>query len=125
MEKTYRHLLMVMLAAVMSLGLAACGDDNDNEPQDSAVSIVGKWADGDFVLTFSRDGSYREDASYGQYRIGTYSYSPETSLLAINVKAIPGMNSAYKDIYVVQTLSATTLVLMYTDGSIKGYFTRQ
>lgn len=127
MGKVLKKLWLLPLficATVSCLALTACGDDDKDEPSGSA-SIVGKWVDGEVVLTFSKDGSYREDASLGQYRIGTYSYSPSTKLLVVNIKAIEGMNNAYQNTYIVHTLNATTLVLLYTDGDTKGYYTRQ
>lgn len=35
------------------------------------------------------------------------------------------MNGAYKQTFIVQTLSASTLVLLYTDGDVEGYYTRK
>ena len=99
------------------------GPSTDNLAETN--SIVGKWVDGDQILTLGKDGSYREDGSLGQYRIGTYSYNHNTSIMTVKVEAIAGMNSAYSTNYIVQTLSATTLVLLYTDGDVKGYYTRR
>lgn len=69
MEKTYRHLLLAILAVVTALGLAACGDnddsDKDNEiPRD--IDIVGTWKlsllpygmNGYKVMTFHPDGKF-------------------------------------------------------------------
>jgi len=126
MEKVLKKvwLLPLFIIAVMSCCvLASCGDDDKDEP-DGSSSIVGQWVDGEQTLTFGKDGSYREDGSLGQYRIGSYSYNPSTQLLAVNIKAIEGMNSAYQQTYIVQTLSSATLVLLYTDGDVKGYYTR-
>lgn len=106
--------------------MTSCGDNDEDEPQQgNGTSIVGKWVDGEDTITFGRDGSYREDGCLGQYRIGTYSYNPVSSLLVTNIKAVPGMNSAYQRTYIVQTLTAMNLVLLYTDGDVKGYYTRQ
>ena len=97
--------------------MASCGDNGKDDPQQSnGASIVGKWVDGEDTITFGSNGSYREDGSLGQYRIGTYSYNPVSSLLVTDIKAVAGMNSAYQP---------TNLVLMYTDGDVKGYYTRQ
>ncbi len=116
--------LMLLLVATFSVTISACGGDDD-EPGGDSTSIVGTWIDGDNILTLGQDGSYREDASLGQYRIGTYSYNPSTSLMTVSVKAIEGMNSAYQRTYIVQTLTSTTLVLLYTDGDVKGYYMRK
>lgn len=125
----YSGILFFFLTLMCSL--TACGDGGDDDnPEGGKISIVGKWVDGNDVLTFGKDGSYREDSyradgTLGQYRIGSYSYNPITSLLVLDIKEIPGMNSAYQKTYIVQTLSSTTLVLMYTDGDVKGYYQRQ
>lgn len=115
--------ILSMLLCVMMFGtlMTSCSDDDsDNSP-----SIVGRWVDGDETLTLGKDGSYRLDSTDGQYRVGTYSYNPSTSLMVINVKAVPGMNGAYQQTLIVQTLTSTTLVLMYTDGDVEGYYTRK
>lgn len=126
MQKIIKLLVSICIPLIC-FSLSSCGSTSkdDLEQNTNANSIVGKWADGDETLTFGKDGSYREDGYLGQYRIGTYSYSPSTSLLVVNVKAVPGMNSAYQQTYIVQTLSSSTLVLIYTDGDVKGYYSRQ
>lgn len=122
MNKQLKALMLLLIAASFSLTLPSCGGDDD-EPGSNSTSIAGTWIDGEDTLTLGRDGSYREEG-YGQYRIGTYSYNPANSLMTVNVKAIAGMNSAYQQTYIVQTLTSTTLVLLYTDGDVKGYYTR-
>lgn len=123
-KKPLSLLVLLFMGLTLSCSMTACGSDDDN-PDGSKSSIVGKWVDGDDMLTFGKDGSYREDGSLGQYRVGKYSYNPITSLLVVNIREVPGMNSAYQKTYIVQTLSSTTLVLMYTDGDVKGYYHRQ
>ena len=124
MEKLQKY-LMLLLVTTLSLTFTACSDDDEPSTDNLSEtnSIVGKWVDGDQILTLGKDGSYREDGSLGQYRIGTYSYNHNTSIMTVKVEAIAGMNSAYSTNYIVQTLSATTLVLLYTDGDVKGYYT--
>ena len=65
MKKCY-YFLMVMLLALVSVGFAACGDD---EPEFS--DIVGTWAvdsdlDGDFVVLFqfTKDGKFHQVTVY-------------------------------------------------------------
>ncbi|MGM9861093.1 MAG: hypothetical protein ACI30W_00710 [Muribaculaceae bacterium] len=123
MNKLLKY-MMLLFVATLSLTFASCSDNDDDDPQGGA-SIVGKWVDGETTLTFGSDGSYREDGSLGQYRIGTYSYSAASSLLFVDVVAIEGMNSAYRQTYVVQTLTSSTLVLLYTEGDVKGRYTRK
>ena len=68
--------------------MASCGDNGKDDPQQSnGASIVGKWVDGEDTITFGSNGSYREDGSLGQYRIGTYSYNPVSSLLGPAISA--------------------------------------
>lgn len=116
---------MVLLIPLFSLTLTSCGDDDKDEPNNQSASIVGTWVDGDETLKLGKDNSYREDGPLGQYRIGTFSYNPNTSLMVVNIQAIEGMNNAYQNTYIVQTLNATTLVLLYKDGDTKGFYTRQ
>ncbi|MGN0223677.1 MAG: hypothetical protein ACI4AM_06595 [Muribaculaceae bacterium] len=127
MDKILKY-LMLLLVTTLSFTFTACSDDDD-EPDNSTVagtnSIVGKWVDGDQILTLGKDGSYREDGSLGQYRIGTYSYNANAATVVVDIKAIAGNNSAYQNTYFVQTLTSTTLVLLYPDGDVKGCFTRK
>ena len=59
--KKYYYLLMVMLMALVSVGFAACGDDDD-EPKGS--DIVGTWQisdeEGVILLQFTKDGKFNE-----------------------------------------------------------------
>ena len=59
--KKYSYLLMVMLMALVSVGFASCGNDDD-EPKGS--DIVGTWqlkdSDGVILLQFTKDGKYNE-----------------------------------------------------------------
>ena len=41
-KELFKHLMMVVLMTVMSIGFVACGDDDD-EPYDPANPIVGAW----------------------------------------------------------------------------------
>ncbi len=116
---------MLLLITTFSLTFVSCGGDDDDEPGVNKISIVGTWGDNYGTITFGKDGSYREDSNDGQYRIGTYSYNSNTSTVAVNVKAIAGNNSAYQRTYLIQTLTSSTLVLLYTDGDVKGYFSRK
>lgn len=129
MKKQIKRTRLLFLFTCVLLSctiMASCGDNGEDDPQQGNVaSIVGKWVDGEDTITFGSNGSYREDGSLGQYRIGTYSYNPTSSLLVTDIKAVAGMNSAYQQTYIVQTLTATNLVLLYTDGDVKGYYTRQ
>lgn len=113
--------LLVLFLPLFSLTLTSCSDDDDN----ASVSIVGVWVSGSETLTLGKDGSYREDGTLNQYRIGTYSYNASSGLLVVNVQAIAGNNSAYKRTYIVQTLTSSSLVLLETDGDVKGYYTKK
>lgn len=46
-------------------------------------------------------------------------------LVSLYLIIIPGKNSAYRITYIVQTLTSSTLVLLDTDGDVKGYYTRK
>lgn len=118
--KKRAFLLFAILISVMS----SCGRDNDSS---DFVDIAGVWANGTTTLTLGKNGSYRLELndSFGQYRVGTYSYNATQQLLVINVQAVSGQNSAYHQTLIVQTLTKTTLVLMYTDGDVEGFYSRK
>lgn len=126
--KNLRIFLSIIVVTLLCAGFVSCNDgDEDNE--DNKVSIVGTWVDGSTTMTLGSNGSYNlTDTSVPgitQYRKGTYSYNSSQSLLTVNVVAIAGQNNAYKQTYIVQTLSSSTLVLLYTDGDVAGYYTRK
>ena len=94
MKKCY-YLLMVMLMALVSVGVTACGDDDEPNGSD----IVGTWAytsnmDGGFaiLLQFTKDGKFHHvinstlvSPSPGTYTVSghqlflTYNFETETS----------------------------------------------
>lgn len=98
-----------------------CSDDSESD------SIVGVWKNGDTTMTLGKDGSYLSEynGSYPQVRRGSYTYNPDQKLIVINVIAVAGSNGAYTETLIVQTLTSNTLVLLYTDGDVEGYYTRQ
>ncbi len=126
MKKNFLSWMTVLVVTFVSIGFASCGDDDD---ENGGNSIVGTWVDGTTTMILGGDGSYNlTDTSFSdliQRRKGTYSYNPSQGLLTVNVIAIAGHNNAYQQTYIVQTLTATTLVLLYTDGDVEGYYTRQ
>ena len=118
--------LTMMLIAIFVIGIIfnACNKDDSD---DNSISIVGKWVDGHKIMELGKSGSYY---SYydndNQKREGTYSYNANQSLLIVNIPASSkNGNGAYKQTYIVQTLTKTTLVLLYTDGDVQGYYTRK
>jgi uncharacterized protein (TIGR03066 family) len=85
--KKCHYLLMVMLLALFSAGLASCGDDD--EPKFVDIDIVGTWAfqtdmEADFALffQFTKDGKFHEvltsivngETTYNAFH-GTYTVS--------------------------------------------------
>lgn len=125
-KSLFLSMLTIMMMAIMSVSFGACSDNDDDSS--SGSSVVGTWVSGTTTIVFGSDGSFNlTDTSIPrltQYRRGTYSYNPNQNLLVINVVAVAGQNGAYKDTYIVQTLNASTLVLLSTDGEV-GYYTRK
>ncbi len=120
---------MILAIALISLCTISCGSDDDNNKENNGISIVGTWVDGSTTIVFGSDGSYNltntSVPSIPQYRKGNYSYNASQNLLTINVQAVTGQNGAYQQTYIVQTLTSTTLVLLYIDGDVEGYYTRK
>jgi hypothetical protein len=127
-KKNFWYTLSFMFVAIFTLGFLSCGSDND-AGGNGGVSIVGTWVNGSTTMTLGKNGSYNlTDTSVPgiiQKRQGTYSYNANNSLMTVNVVAVAGQNGAYQHTYIVQTLTSTTLVLLYTDGDVEGYYTRK
>lgn len=117
-----KKLIVLSIILALVLSLSSCSKEDNS-------LIVGTWVDGSTTMVLGSDGSYNlTDTSIPglpQYRRGTYSYNPSQQLLSINVVAIEGENSAYQNVFIVQTLTESTLVLLYTDGDVEGYYTRR
>ena len=128
MKKNLFFLMTIFMVTITSVGLLSCGD-NGSENDDEGISIVGTWIDGSKTMVLDRNGSYNMTntsvPSIPQKRTGTYSYNPSQGLMTVNVVAVAGQNSAYQQTYIVQTLTAKTLVLLYIDGDVEGYYTRK
>ena len=117
-----------MMGALLSITFISCGDDDG---MNSSVSIVGNWTTGNKTLQLGRNGSYysylgsNPTGSESQYRKGTYSYNLSLKLMVVNIEAVANHNSSYTNTYIVQTLTENTLVLLYKDGDVEGYYTRK
>lgn len=123
-QKSKSSLFVILAVVMMSACFISCGDDDSD---DGKISIVGTWVDGIKTMKLGSDGSYYStiNTSIPQYRKGSYSYNSSQGLMTVNVEAVKGQNGAYQDTYIVQTLTETTLVLLYTDGDVEGYYTRE
>lgn len=128
MKKNLFRLMALMMVAMLTIGFTSCSKDDDD---DDSASIVGTWVDdswgGTKTMILGSNGSYSSTIkdSYGtRDRNGTYSYNPTQGTMVVNVKA-GAYNNPYQQTYIVQTLTAKNLVLMYTDGDIEGYYTRK
>lgn len=117
-----KKLIVLSIILALVLSLSSCSKEENS-------LIVGTWVDGSTTMVLGSDGSYNltntSIPGLPQYRRGTYSYNPSQQLLSINVVAIEGENSAYQNVFIVQTLTESTLVLLYTDGDVEGYYTRR
>lgn len=127
MKKVNFKWLYAIFIAVMSLSLLSCGDHEE----ETDASIVGTWVQGNITLTFGKDGSYKvtnitvlDSGKITTKQNGTYSFNSNSGLLVVNVSEGKD-NIAYQRTYIVQTLTSTTLVLLYTDGDVNGYYTRK
>ena len=126
-KKTERLLSLIMAVMLCAL-VVSCGEDSEDNKGNEA-SIVGTWVRGTTTLVLGGNGSYdltdNSIPDIPQYRKGTYSYNSSQKLLVVNVVAIPNQNNAYSKTYIVQTLTKTNLVLLYTDGDVEGYYSRK
>jgi len=115
---------MTIMVVMLSVCFASCSNDDEDD------GIVGTWRKGNKTMELSSNGEYytyygsNRTGTESQYRRGSYSYNASQKLITISVIAIPNHNGAYQEVYTVQTLNETTLVLLEMDGSIEGTYTR-
>ena len=118
----------MMFLAVLAIGSTFNACSNDEKESDD-ITIAGKWADGHKIMELGKNGSYhsyRDNGDQYSHREGNYSYNPNQSLMIVNVPASSkNGNGAYSETLIVQTLTNSTLVLLYTDGDVEGYYTRK
>lgn len=115
-QKNLLKIFLLMVFAVCSIGLASCGDDDDNAVVDS--SIIGSWEetnyfDGTWVWTFNSNGKGSCHVTDGS-RDYTFSYSfsfDGTTLVVSGVE--DGEN--YTDTYTV-TFSSDGKTMTLYDG---------
>ena len=117
MNNKLLHTLSILLLAMVAFTFAACSDEDE---MGEAAGIVGKWRDGNKTLLFEKNGNFSSEIETTpvQQRTGTYSYNPTLGNIVINT------SESSREIYNIQTLNATTLVLLYTDGDVEGFYTR-
>ena len=117
MNNKLLHTLSMLLLAMVAFTFAACSDEDE---MGEAAGIVGKWRDGNKTLLFEKNGNFSSEIETApvQQRTGTYSYNPTLGNLVINT------SESSREVYYVQTLNATTLVLLYTNGDFEGFYTR-
>lgn len=117
MNNKLLHTLSMLLLAMVAFAFTACSDEDE---MGEAAGIVGKWRDGNKTLLFEKNGNFSSEIETTpvQQRTGTYSYNPTLGNLVINT------SESSREVYNIQTLNATTLVLLYTDGDVEGFYTR-
>lgn len=117
MNNKLLHTLSMLLLAMVAFTFSAC---NDEDEWGESTGIVGKWRDGNKTLLFEKNGNFSSEieTTSERQRTGTYSYNPTLGNLVINT------SESSREVYNVQTLNATTLVLLYTDGDVEGFYTR-
>lgn len=117
MNNKLLYTLSMLLLAMVAFTFTACSDENK---MGEAAGIVGKWRDGNKTLLFEKNGNFSSEIETTpvQLRTGIYSYNPTLGNLVINT------SESSREVYNVQTLNATTLVLLYTDGDVEGFYTR-
>ncbi len=117
MNNKLLHTLSMLLLAMVAFTFTSCSDEDE---MGEAAGIVGKWRDGNKTLLFEKNGNFSSEIETTpvQQRTGTYSYNPTLGNLVINT------SESSREVYNIQTLNATTLVLLYTDGDVEGFYTR-
>ena len=116
MNNKLLYTLSMLLLAMVAFTFTACSDEDE---MGEAAGIVGKWRDGNKTLLFEKNGNFSSEIETTpvQQRTGTYSYNPTLGNLVINT------SESSREVYNVQTLNATTLVLLYTNGDVEGFYT--
>lgn len=133
-------MLTVITVVMLSVFFVSCGggDDDSNSGYSGSgnvgVSISGTWYNSaaDETMILGKDGSYYsylgkdKTGPNSQYRKGTYSYNSAQGLFVENIVEGGDMKpGGYQRTLIVQTLTSNTLVLLYLEGDVQGYYTRK
>ena len=138
-KKFFQGLLPFFVAAVLSVSLTACPDDdpvtpepgNPSGPTASAFSLVGRWKgqtpEGDVIFTFNADGTmlyvepeYDENGKIkAEYKeSGAYKYDDKSKTLTM-------FFDDGTETYKVEVLSPTVVVIQFEDGDYPVTFKKQ
>lgn len=130
--KKYYFLFTVMLMALVSVGLASCGDDDEPKGSD----IVGTWqlkdADGETLLQFTKDGKFNEVDIVVEEGVadlyvehGTYSLSGDkltiTYVYSFEIETVECRYSVNGDKLTITALYASGIFTRVDDSVIERY----
>ena len=128
MKKMYFwSLLTFMMVAMLSIGVASCGSDDDDDGNSiNNQLIVGTWQSTHEII-YNADGSisyerttvstikeiFREDGTYTM----TDGYNSENAQWSISGNRLSFTYSRKTENYTIQSLNESTMVLQYDDYS--------
>lgn len=105
--KKLNYLWMMLFAMVMSVGLVACDEDDENinAPQE----LFGTWNMYGETVTFNANGTVVWTDSYGESETASYSYSGDGVITIY-------YGGEYSDVWKVLSLTSTKLVIEDSEG---------
>ena len=109
-KKYLWSLLVIMVAAMLSVSFSSCGGDDDDD--EAKVSIVGTWkwegSGKSRILTFQSNGSgiWKED-NYGHVKSYSFSYTFNNNDMTLRMVFPDGDVETMK----VEALTATSVVI--------------
>ena len=83
-------LLTFAMVAMLSVGLASCGDDDDDNGGGGSNQLIGSWK-----KTYVQETEYKKDSSGKWVVIGEYEHSYRDNENVIGIKFLPGGNAKY------------------------------
>ncbi|MBQ9561065.1 MAG: hypothetical protein IJV10_02155 [Prevotella sp.] len=134
MKKNILIAIHLLVFVFTSICVSSCGDSDDDGVKVVNSTLVGTWVSESSTQTetivFGNDGSYKltlytpsDNDTYTEK--GNYSYNQTMKILVKNCTYRSNSFGSYSTTLIVQTLNATTLVLIHDDGDVFGYFKRK
>lgn len=120
--KAIKRLLWMLIALSMSASFAACGDDDEDEPQ--GAGIVGSWVCNNHYYGGSDTYTFRDNGTYSWSYSGSADwFDPESGTYTFNGATLTtSSNQDITKVYVIVGINESSFEMMDEDGDKYTYY---